>query len=89
MNYNGYFATHVFVCVCLWVCCEFELIRFFYIDMKLIINLLILMRFLVVLSVVATWHAYMLNQVYLKILSGANFDEKSGKQSLNQVCKSY
>ena len=44
---------------------------------------------LVVLSVVATWHAYMLNQVYLKILSGANFDEKSGKQSLNQVCKSY
>jgi len=58
MNYNGYFATHVFVCVCLWVC--------------------------FVLSVVATWHAYMLNQVYLKILSGANFDEKSGKQSLNQ-----
>merc|ERR1712227_772337 len=57
-NYGPYLATHVFVCVCLWVC--------------------------FVLSVVATWHAYMLNQVYLKILSGANFDEKSGKQSLNQ-----
>jgi len=58
LMYNGYFATHVFVCVCLWVC--------------------------VVLSVVATYHAYTLHCLYTDMIKGV-----TGGESKANIKKGY
>lgn len=56
LTYNGYYATHIFVCVCLWV--------------------------LVVLSMVSSYHAFRLHQIYRNLINGVKPQEKT-KTNIN------